>query len=243
MLIKRLRIRDARGTLSLDSSFGRVVQLAFAESDTVKKAVGALLKNRALLPNESDLKWIGQINAEIVIKGKSYFITVKKAPKGNGFVNTVTTGSGKQFSGFYELIHQNMEEESLSCFVCDLKDRYSDRFGKYREADRYYSGNTFSALTEGIGTTRMFRSCLKDSMKFLEPDDIMFENEAVYELVCFIDINVFWHRIEEIRDMNRVWQPVFIPDPDRADLGRNSISELTDRISSLKRQIFLTESF
>ena len=122
------------------------------------------------------------------------------------------------FDQFCRTVHRNAEFESLSFFRPE-QEKYIERFCRYKDPESYYAGKTFTALTDGIGDTRTFRSALNRFLKepndcnvsFL-PDGRAIVNNTSTEtlLAVFFLLNEFWNGIEQIRNPNAERFPLLI---------------------------------
>jgi hypothetical protein len=129
------------------------------------------------------------------------------------------------------------EEAELRRFRLDPESPYAERLKRYKDIDRYYPGKRFAALTDGIGCTRTFRTCLGGYIKEFEPypfpenaewvvmlnpdgsfvlegpgaererDD---ETNRLFEFLCFLHINTFWGRVEELRGCRLADSPLIV---------------------------------
>lgn len=158
------------------------------------------------------------------------------------------------------------EEESLTHFRFNKKNVYAERFQHYKDPDKYYSPGEFQKLTDGTGTMRSFRACLSEYIREYEPDvtplmeykmDILSDGRFVgysanspntivklidddiriFDYLCYLVVNEFWDRFEEIRDMNHEKWPMII---DTADLeNAPNFNKLLIKSRSLQRQLIL----
>lgn len=136
--------------------------------------------------------------------------------------------------------HLCAEEAELLRFRPDPESPYAERLKRYRDIDRYYPGRRFAALTDGIGCTRTFRVCLNEYIKRFEPYpfperaawlvvlriDGSFalegagtkkgqEEEIIrFEFLCFLHVNAFWSRVEELRGCRLTDRPLTVEKKD-----------------------------
>ncbi len=265
MIIKRIQIEDFETIDRFESSFdSRLAVLPPENAVTIIKAIGAALKSRFFAGGK--LRKSTSIRAEIKAKERSYFVAAAPSPEANGFTYSVKTEDGEPCMGFYDAIRQSAEEESLSRFVFDRSNRYSARFMRYLDSEKYYAAGRFSELTEGIGQTRTFRSCLYRFMKayvphtpyFNENCRILLRNtgqfavdgdsalndteEAIFEYLCFLEVNRFWRDVEAVRDFHFEAWPVFI-DGLPIDDCKNNLSIYLKAALSLGRQVFINDVY
>ena len=153
---------------------------------------------------------------------------------------------------------------NIFCF--NKKNVYAERFLHYKDPDKYYSPGEFQKLTDGIGTTRIFRAYLSEYIREYEPNvmplteyriDILSDGRFVgysanspntiikledddirlFDYLCYLNVNDFWDRFEEIRDMNHEKWPMII---DAADLANvPNFNELLKKSCVLQRQLIL----
>ena len=245
MLVKRIHIEDFEEVDHFEASFDpQLAVLSPKIADTIVKAIGVIMKSEFLIGHDPVIKEGTEIKAEIEITGTLYYVTATGVPETNSFEYDVKTQGESSCDDFYDMIHQNAEEESLSRFVYDRRNRFSDRLKHYKDIEDYYPERSFSKLTDGIGDTRMFRISLKNHGKVNFDRDILSLSDAViYEFLSFIHLNRFWQNIESIRDFNHIFWPLFVFDlTERTDEAEQlAVAEyLKNAVSSLERQIFLS---
>ena len=137
--------------------------------------------------------------------------------------------------------HLCTEEAELLRFRPDPENLYAERLKRYRDIDRYYPGKRFETLTDGIGCTRTFRACLNEYIKHFEPYpfpgraewlvvlrvDGSFELKGpgaekeqgeeitvLFEFFCFLHVNAFWNRVEELRGCRLTDRPLTLEKKD-----------------------------
>ena len=247
MIIKRIQVEDFGSIGRFEFSFDpRLAVLPAPHAEAVMKAVGIVLKSRALagqLPTVSG----AAIRAEIEAGKRVFFISASEAQEAKGFHYDVRF-PGKPCADFYDTIRQRPEEEDLSRFVFDRRDRYSHRFMRYRNAEQYYSKRQFSELTDGVGDTRLFRACLHSHIEQYAPDPAFpspappdADSEMLHEYLCFISLNRFWKRIEAIRDLNHVEWPLFLCNSPFPGRNASERSACLEEALSLGRQVFICD--
>ena len=247
MLVKRIHIEDFEEVDHFEASFDpQLAVLSPMIADTVIKAIGVILKSEFLIGHDPVIKEGTEITAEIEITGTLYYVTATGVPETNSFEYDVKTRKEGACDDFYEMIHQSPEEESLTRFVYDRKNRFSDRLEHYKDTEKYYPERSFSELTDGIGDTRVFRVSLKNHIKEINTFDrnlLSMSDAVIYEFLSFIHLNRFWQNIESIRDFNHIFWPLFVFDlTERTDEAEQlAVAEyLKNAGSSLERQIFLS---
>ncbi len=265
MLVRKIQIDNFENVGHFDASFDpRLAFLPPESAGTVVKAIGTSLKCR-FLTGEVKANADTVIKAEIETGGEAFFITATPSPETNGFTCSVRTEDGKSRTGFYDAIRQCEEEERLSRFVFDKNDRYSYRFKRYKDIERYYTPGRFSELTDGIGNTKLFRSCLRDHIKTyipqtpafnkdcrivlrdtgqfaiesVEPGALNDRQEALFEYLCFLEVNRFWKSVQEVRDFHHAPWPLFITGLPELAAGTRDATAYLQKALSLERQIFV----
>ncbi len=267
LLVKRIQFEDFEGVNHFESSFDSQLAVLFPKiADIIIKAVGVILKSELLIGKKPIIKEGTEIKAEIEITGTQYYVTATGVPETNIFEYDVKTQEEISCDDFYEMIHQSAEEESLSLFIFDQKNRFSDKFKHYKDIEKYYPKKRFSELTGGIGDTRVFRMSLNNHIKEnnqskaehkkLIIDDtgkielhdasshfdreLLSESDAmIFEFLSFINVNRFWQNIELIRDFNHINWPLFIFDLAERTDESIKLSDYLKKAISLKRQVFL----
>ena len=158
------------------------------------------------------------------------------------------------------------EEKILTYYRFSRRNNYAERFLHYKDPDKYYSPGEFQKLTDGMGTTRSFRACLAEYIRDYKTEifpkygcevdllsdgrfvssganssnDDISVNEAdtkLFDFLCYIDVNAFWGRFEDIRNMNHEKWPMII---DAVDLLNSpDYDELRSKAISLGRQLII----
>lgn len=266
MKVKKLIIENEDGAERKEYVFGKgAVFLAPKEADCVRRAVGIVLKNGSLAGKAED-EDLGRIDAELEAAGREYRVVAVRTEGEDRFFYTVFGKDGGDGGELFESIRQNGEEEELSRFTLDRKDPFSARFGKYRDTERYYRRGEFGALTGGAGGTDVFRTCLRELIRSFggkQGNSLLFslgdggeviltkrgreldrgslsETERTeLEFLCFLALNGFWRKIEEIRDFNHVFHPIFIDDLLLRTSRETNVRDHLGAASALKRQLFV----
>lgn len=250
----------------------QLVVLSPENAEVIKKALGVVLKSRSLVGEKVKAAERTIIKVEIEISGKKYFITASGLKNKQGFAYSVKTEDAELREDFYRMIHQSSEEEHLSCFSFSSSDRFSDRFRNYKDAEKYYSKTDFSKQTDGIGNTRAFRSCLNNHIKEWNnrnsgatgsnqirikengetviissagrcSRDVLSESDSVlFEYLCYLSINQFWQKVEEIRDFNHINWPLVVFDLCERTDETVELSDYIEKALALNRQVFICKS-
>ena len=160
--------------------------------------------------------------------------------------------------------HLCAEEAELLRFRPDPQNPYAERLKRYKDIDRYYPGRRFEALTDGIGCTRTFRACLSEYIKRFKPYPFPLGTEWLvalridgsfelkgpgaengqdkelriqFEFLCFLHVNAFWGRVEELRGCRLADRPLVVEKKD-GWIMQNCGKELLIRLSE-GREIFI----
>ncbi len=230
MIIERLTIKNYRRVKYLDLRFGpSQAVLPGKDSETVMKAVGILTKNEALSGGKEAWK-IGKrafLSLEILLSDGRRTVTCRQDPETGKTVWKVYDGEGRTVdpNRFFHQIHESPEESRAGCFEPGRS--YEDVLKGYLEPERYFTPRQFFKMTEGIGTTRLFRMKLRE-VRNRGPSE---KKGAERNQEFFRRIRSMWDDIEEVRNMHHERWPLFIwtENPDKAqgtgeycpdDLGR-----------------------
>lgn len=265
MIIKRIEIEGFDNVDRFEASFGsRFVILPGQIAAAVTGAIGVALKSRILAGEAPGVNSNTFIRAEIERAGETFSVVAHGSPETEELIYEVSTENGNRCFDFFRRIHQSPEEEKLSLFALDRSNRFSDRFMRYKDPEKYFSGDSFKKLTDGIGNTRSFRRCLGNHIRKYAPECPAFNRDCrivldktgrfilessagaapaavsgtedmLFEYLCFLNVNQFWKKVEAIRDINHAAWPLFIT-------GLNGIEEMTyylQKALPLDRQIFV----
>ena len=272
MVIKRIRIDDFENIPHFESTFdSRLAVLPPGIEYTLLKAIGIILKSDLLAGDKIYASEKTLIQAEIAVDECNFIITATKQNDNDGFTIVVEDQFGNTCTDFYDVISQSTEEENLSYFALDRKNLFSERYKHYKDTEKYYSKGSFSKLTNGIGNTRLFRSCLsnhikeynesnKDNENNWQPvikesgevvlnspsscfdQNCLSESDAVlFEYMCYLDINRFWKEIEDIRDFNHTFWPLFINELCERTDEAITLTGYVNKALSLNRQVFVSD--
>ena len=272
MVIKRITIEDFENIPHFESSFdSRLAVLPPGIENTVLKAIGIILKSDLLAGDKIYASEKTLIQAEIAVDECNFIITATKSEGNNGFNIAVEDQYGNTCTDFYDVISQSTEEENLSYFAFDPKNLFSERYKQYKDTEKYYSKDSFSKLTNGIGNTRLFRSCLsshikeynesnKDKENFyqsvikesgevvlnspsscLDGNDLRESDAVLFEYMCYLDINRFWKEIEDVRDFNHTFWPLFINELCERTGEATTLKDYVNKALLLNRQVFVSD--
>lgn len=267
MVIRKIQISGFEDIDRFESSFdSQLAILPSRNAEAIIKAIGVTLKSRFLMGYSLNPINDAEIRVKAELSGKIHDISVTGLPIEAGFDYEVMNEDGKPCKDFYDRIHQSPEEEYLSRFLFDRRNRYSDIFMRYKDVEKYYSKGQFAALTDGIGNTRLFRASLNEHMKGYMPQDLSLREDdpivinntgrfvlkgisgtasptetgdRLFEYLCFLNVNLFWKKVEAVRDLNHVDWPLFLGHLPEMQ-GRNSDHPgYLKKALSLNRQVFL----
>ncbi len=131
------------------------------------------------------------------------------------------------------------EEESLVWYRYSSKSIYAERLLHYKDPDTYYPAGDFQKRTNGWGLMRSFRACLSEYIKKYEPISLFSDkgfinlcpdgrfvrcdakeagpidtppalHNKLFDYTCFLAVNCFWSRFEDIRDINHEKWPLIM---------------------------------
>ena len=222
-------------------NFGKLTSTTFGfdnSINTIKTMHGAELTDalELVLGNKTDSRFL---NSKTIIKAtvnieKTYYVEIK-SKKLQAFDENGTNCT----EDYLHLISNHKEENDASCFKNFRSKNFPHKLLKYKNTEKYYSGNEFATVTGGFGGTKTFRSYLNSYIKNFEPlplingkenfltldetgefdvlrnndNDIpLSESESmVYHFMSFIHLAKFWADIEKMRDMNHPLKPLIMP--------------------------------
>ena len=209
MIIERLTIRNYRRVKMLELAFSRSLAVLPAKySETIVKAIGILTKNEVLSGGKGAWK-LGKkalLSLDVILRDGRWTVTCQRSPKTGKTEWKVCNSEGKTTDPvrFLSGIHECPEESKAGCF--DPERSYEEVMRGYLEPERYYTPRQFFRMTEGIGTTRLFRQKLRDTRN----RGLSTGKGAERNYEFFRRINSMWDEIEEVRDMHHEKWPVFI---------------------------------
>lgn len=265
LIIKRIEIKGFENVNRFEASFGsRFVILPGQIAVAITNAIGVALKSRILAGEAPGVNSNTFIRAEIEKAGETFSVVAHGSPEMEELIYEVSTENGNRCFDFFRRIHQSREEEILSFFVLDRSNRFSDRLMRYKDPEKYFPGDSFKKLTDGIGNTRSFRLCLGNYIRKYVPEYPAFNRDCrivldktgrfilessagaapaavsgtedmLFEYLCFLNVNQFWKKVEAIRDLNHAAWPLFI----KGLSGTESASEYLQKALPLDRQVFV----
>ena len=266
LTVKKIVIKEFENVKYFEKSFGpRLAVLPPDKAFAVRKALGVAFKDSMLAGPALKSDRASVITVKTEISGETYVMTATGTETPGKFIYTLLSGRNGSCEEYFRMIRQSEEEEEISCFFSDGRNRFSDKFKQYKDIENYYVEDRFFALTDGVGKTRTFRSCLDSHFREqnfecglkkitvkedgeitfvssgvkLERDDISESDAVLYEYLSFLSVNKLWQRIEKIRDFNHVFLPLMIFDLcDRTDEATD-LSDFVDKALELGRQVFV----
>lgn len=247
-------------------NFGKLISTTFVfdnSINTIKTMCGDELTDalELVLGNTSNSHFL---NAKTIIKAtvnikKTYYVEIK-LKKLQAFDENGTDCT----KDYLYLINHHKEENDANCFSDFKGQNYPHRLLRYKNTEKYYSGNDFATITGGIGETKTFRSYLNSYIKNFRPlplirgkdyylildesgkfevfnggndNSPLSETESlIYHFLCFIHLAKFWSEVEKIRDINHLNKPLIIPDFLEKLDGNVDKAYITALVSSCERQ-------
>ena len=271
LVVNKILIDNFENITHFETAFdARLVVLPCGIEAAVLKAIGIILKCKPLAGDKVYAPKKTVIKAEISVNGQSFSITATNS-KDCEFNTVVTDQNGNICANFYDIIGQTSEEANLSYFVFDPDNRFSERYKYYKDIEKYFAKDNFSKLTNGIGETNLFRLCLSSHIKdynksntntvnilrpfIIESGEVVLKSKSSYfdrkylsesdtvlfEYLCYLDINKFWERIEDVRDFHHIFWPLFITDLCKRTDSTAPLKELIGKALSLNRQVFICD--
>ena len=222
-------------------NFGKLTSTTFGfdnSINTIKTMHGAELTDalELVLGNKTDSRFL---NSKTIIKAtvnieKTYYVEIK-SKKLQAFDENGTNCT----EDYLHLISHHIEQNDASCFKNFKSKNFPHRLLKYKNTEKYYSGNEFATVTGGLGETKTFRSYLNSYIKNFESSQLIHGKEyhlmlnengefyvlkdndkdiplsesenMVYHFMSFIHLAKFWADIERMRDINHPLKPLIIP--------------------------------
>ncbi len=270
MTIKNMRIKKLENIDLYESPFNPVLTILNEKNnDSIFKAIGVILKNDSVVRRIVDIQDDTVIEAELEAEGFTYRIAATGSRAEKAFSYAISSDGDPPEKDFYHILKRSTEEENLSWFWPVGTERYSERFLFYRASGNRCSEEDFFALTGGIGRTRTFRACLSDYLKQCNPEQFIHDENLIlrlmpagnfivekrmpsqkvllgesdrclFEFLCFLKLNEFWGKIEEIRDFHHEKTPLMIAGlVNTIDVSKDLMPYLT-LAQKQKRQIFVS---
>ena len=240
MILKKLTIEQFGKIQHFETSFDPKLSVIFdSNSDFIVRAIGIATNNRILAGRitKGMLSVNTCIRAEIEAQGTMLLVTARGQPSECGWEYDVCKTDRMESmspSKLFRSIRLCEEEESLTYYRYNGKDRYSERFLHYKDPERYYTNGEFQKRTDGAGLTRSFRACLAEYMKVHKADGT---DRRQVDFLCYLHVIKFWDCFQDIRDMHHEKWPIIIEAGEQ--FGNPDFAELLETQGALGRQLLL----
>lgn len=188
---------------------------------TVLIGISLLLESKYpySVPHASLVGQNTRLYAEIVTNDG--FFCVEKVHDRNHTLKTKTTRRGKagnvyeQYQAFMQRSH---EEDDICFFDTSKKPLIPNRIFRYLYEDKFYFPGEFGKLTNGLGTTKTFRTYLKnyigkDSLLLEMGADPLAAEKGISPFREFLDVACFWDGFCKIRDLHYEGKPLLVANP------------------------------
>ena len=212
MFLERLTIRSFRRVKELEMSFepGRTV-LPAKHAETVLRAIGILTKNEALSGPRAAWKLGKRAELRLTLRLEDglYRIRCRRNPETERIEWKVIDEAGSPVDPkrFFARIHEAPAEARARCF--DPEESYEELLRGLLEPERSYTPKAFFRMTEGIGTTRLFRTKLRE-LRNKGPSGAQDTCAAERNFELFLRLNALWDEIEAVRDLHHERGPIFL---------------------------------
>ena len=208
MFLKRLAVENLGGIRHTEIILqSNIAQIKCDHTDEISFAIETVF---ACFPSKDFSPPVragknSMIHAETVIKDRAY----KVYAKGIGLdLSAETVNEPKEATEEYLSHIKRCAEENRLC-------RLDKSFGTgyhgptvYLNEDKYFKPGELCRITDGIGTTCSFRSCLK---RYLETDSITCASDC--GVLSHFDTVRFWDSFGKIRDPHYEGKPLLIINP------------------------------
>ncbi len=200
--------------------------------------------------------------AEVELVENYYITGYKKKNSKNWVVSVSKNNSDGDYTDeYFSLLKKSVEETFVTSFEYKSKQNYPLRLAFYKDSKYYFKGR-FSEMTNGVGVTRSFQAFLSSFIKDFEPEQINQEKDLwlnlkengefvitkgeageettdfseddflKYNLLCFMELVIFWDEFNNLRNINAIKTPVVIKLPDNFIFDLNCLIEKVIRIKS-----------
>ena len=182
MNIRRLKIENCAGVGCFESVFlSDMIVLSGRNSEIVASAIKLLTGGRLSKREE----WIfrsdaATLYAEIEFDRKElYDVEIRgSAQTGLPEYRALKPNVHEDHTEEYLMRIRQSEEEEISNVFSDFKKRgYPHKIKYYKDLEKYYPDNSFADLTDGIGTTKTFRSYLRNYLCAYKPQRLRKDKE------------------------------------------------------------------
>ena len=210
-----------------------------------------------------------RLEAELLLGGEFYKVSVTPGENLDSLYLSCHDGNGVLATKKYlYLTSHSTEEDACTCFDGVGRD-VENGIAKYKNEDYFYRGGELSERTEGLSEIKAFRAYLKSYIKDFTPETLregkqyelkidadgrfypcckaspdntpsLSESErTLYRFSCFLNTAEFWRGFENMRNMHSIKKPLLVRDLlERLDMSID-VTELTERLRTLDRQIIL----
>ena len=208
MYVKRLSLegvgRVGRLTLDLVDGYNEI-KSRFA--DDIVSALGTVTSNGAIKeiypPVRADKK--SSIFAEVSVGGKRFAVRARGKNLGvsaeTGVHNEEYDSDTEEYLSFMRCC---AVEDRLSLIDCNHKSTYHD-LNVFQNEEKHFRSGELRRITDGIGTTRSFRTALK---QYLISETIAPEEKR--GLLSRLDAVRFWDSFGKTRDMHYEGKPLLL---------------------------------
>lgn len=272
LILKKLTIEHFEKIQHYETSFDpKLSVISDSNADDIVRAIGIVTNNRILAGRitKEMLSVNTCIRAEIEAQGTTFLVTARGQPSECGWEYDVREKDRMESmspSKLFRSIRLCEEEEALTYYRYNGKDRYSERFLHYKDPEKYYASGEFQKKTDGDGLTRSFRACLTEYMKVHEADGSPFGDNSIcilpdgrligncglrnpkgqitdgtsswrFDFLCYLHVIKFWDCFQDIRDMHHEKWPIIIEAGEPYD--SDAFAELLETQGTLGRQVIL----
>lgn len=240
MILKKLTIEQFGKIQHYETSFDpKISVISHPNADFIVRAIGVATNNRTLAGciTKGMLSVNTYIRVEIEAQGTMLLVTARGQPSECGWEYDVCKTEHMESmspSKLFRSIRLCEEEEALTYYRYNGKDRYSERFLHYKDPERYYKNGEFQKRTDGAGLTRSFRACLTEYMKVHKADGT---DRRQVDFLCYLHVIKFWDCFQDIRDMHHEKWPIIIEAGEQ--FGNPDFAELLETQGALGRQLLL----
>ena len=214
LILKKLEIEHFGNIRHVDIVFDeQLTAIRHLNADEIIKAIGLATDNTSLSGRIAARTITGDtyIELELEVGGHPYLITAKGLPRKKSCIYEAVdrkSDSAIDASKIFRHIRLCKEEENLTYYRYTSKDAYAERFLHYKDPDKYYPLGIFQKITDGMGLTQTFRTCLSEYIKTYEP--CVVTDNKLFDLEYYLSVNKFWSSFENVRNMHHEKWPMII---------------------------------
>lgn len=174
MNIRKLKIEGFGSIRCFEAVFpSDFIVLSGRSSEIIATAIKLLIGGRLSKQEEflfrSDR---ANLSAEVVFdREEIYYVEIKgSAQTGLPVFRALKPDVHEDYTEEYRMHTRQSGEEEISNIFSDFKKRgYPHKIKYYKDTDKYYPNGNFGDVTDGIGTTKTFRSYLKNYIRTYNP--------------------------------------------------------------------------